>query len=50
MEMAHNQLEQVARALVAPGKGILAADESSGTIEKRLKSIDTPSTEDDRRA
>jgi fructose-bisphosphate aldolase class I len=48
--MAQNQLEQVARALVAPGKGILAADESSGTIEKRLKSIQTPSTEDNRRA
>jgi len=49
--MATNQdLQQVARALVAPGKGILAADESSGTIEKRLKSINTPSTEDNRRA
>jgi len=48
--MAGNQLEAVARSLVAPGKGILAADESSGTIEKRLKSIDTPSTEDNRRA
>jgi fructose-bisphosphate aldolase, class I len=48
--MAQNQLEQVARTLVAPGKGILAADESSGTIEKRLKSISTPSTEDNRRA
>jgi fructose-bisphosphate aldolase class I len=42
-------LEEVARALVAPGKGILAADESTGTIEKRLKSIDTPNTEDNRR-
>ena len=42
-------LEDVARALVAPGKGILAADESSGTIEKRFKSIDVPSTEDNRR-
>jgi fructose-bisphosphate aldolase class I len=48
--MSENQLERVARSLVAPGKGILAADESSGTIEKRLKSIDTPSTEDNRRA
>jgi len=47
--MAQNALEEVARALVAPGKGILAADESSGTIEKRLKSIDTPSTEENRR-
>ena len=48
--MSQNQLEKVARSLVAPGKGILAADESSGTIEKRLKSINTPSTEDNRRA
>ena len=48
--MAQKELEQVARSLVAPGKGILAADESSGTIEKRLKSIQTPSTEENRRA
>ena len=32
-------LEEIARALVAPGKGILAADESSGTIKKRFDSI-----------
>jgi fructose-bisphosphate aldolase, class I len=43
-------LEAVARALVAPGKGILAADESTGTIEKRLRSIDVESTEENRRA
>ena len=43
------KLEDVARALVAPGKGILAADESGGTIEKRFKSIDVPSTEQNRR-
>ncbi len=43
-------LESVARALVAPGKGILAADESTGTIEKRFKSIDVESTEDNRRS
>ena len=36
--------------MVAKGKGILAADESTGTIEKRLKSIDTANTEDNRRA
>jgi fructose-bisphosphate aldolase class I len=48
--MAKYELESVARALVAPGKGILAADESSGTIEKRFKSIGTESTEDNRRA
>ncbi|MEX2212323.1 MAG: class I fructose-bisphosphate aldolase [Gaiellaceae bacterium] len=43
-------LESTARELVAPGKGILAADESSGTIEKRFKSIDVESTEDNRRS
>jgi fructose-bisphosphate aldolase class I len=43
------QLEDVARALVAPGKGILAADESAPTIEKRFKSIDVASTEENRR-
>jgi fructose-bisphosphate aldolase class I len=43
-------LEQIARALVAEGKGILAADESSGTIKKRFDSIDVESTEENRRA
>src|SRR5437762_10398338 len=43
-------LNQVARALVAPGKGILAADESGGTIKKRFDSIGVESTEDRRRA
>ncbi len=47
--MADETLEAIARALVAPGKGILAADESTGTIEKRLKSIEVESTEDKRR-
>jgi hypothetical protein len=42
-------LQATAKALVAPGKGILAADESTGTIEKRLKSVGVPSTEDNRR-
>jgi fructose-bisphosphate aldolase class I len=45
-----SQLADTARALVAPKKGILAADESSGTIEKRFKSIDLASTEENRRA
>ncbi len=41
-----DQLEQTARVLVAPGKGILAADESQGTIEKRFTAIGvTPSQE-----
>ena len=44
------QLRQTARELVAPGKGILAADESSGTIKKRFDSINIESTEENRRA
>jgi fructose-bisphosphate aldolase, class I len=47
--MGHN-LEENARALVAPGKGILAADESDGTIKKRFDSIGIESTEDSRRS
>jgi fructose-bisphosphate aldolase, class I len=43
-------LEANARALVAPGKGILAADESTATIKKRFDAIDVESTEDNRRA
>ncbi len=39
----------VAEAMVVPGKGILAADESTGTIGKRLASIDTENTEPNRR-
>ena len=45
-----SELNATARALVAPGKGILAADESSGTIKKRFDSINVESTEDNRRA
>jgi fructose-bisphosphate aldolase, class I len=48
--MAADELAATAAALVAPGKGILAADESSGTIEKRFTSIQVESTEDHRRA
>jgi fructose-bisphosphate aldolase class I len=44
------ELNAVAQALVAKGKGILAADESFGTIEKRFKSINIASTEEHRRA
>ncbi len=43
------QLEQIAQAIVADGKGILAADESTGTIKKRFDSIGAESTEDNRR-
>ncbi|MBT8131978.1 MAG: fructose-bisphosphate aldolase class I, partial [Gammaproteobacteria bacterium] len=43
------QLNSVARAMVGPGKGILAADESSPTIKKRFDQINTESTEENRR-
>ena len=43
-------LESTVQALLAPGKGLLAADESFPTIEKRFKEIGLPSTEDNRRA
>ena len=43
------KLNETARAMVAPGKGILAADESSGTIKKRFDSIGVESTEQNRR-
>ena len=42
-------LNKVALAMVAPGKGLLAADESSGTIKKRFDAINVPSTEETRR-
>jgi fructose-bisphosphate aldolase class I len=42
-------LNKVAKAMVAPGRGILAADESSGTIKKRFDAIGVESTEDNRR-
>ena len=42
-------LNKVALALVAPGKGVLAADESSGTIKKRFDAINVESTEESRR-
>ena len=45
-----HELHETARALVADDKGILAADESSGTIEKRFDSIELESTEENRRA
>src|SRR6478736_6081530 len=48
--MSISELNATARALVAPGKGILAADESSGTIKKRFDTIGCESTEDRRRA
>jgi fructose-bisphosphate aldolase class I len=47
---AHRVLDETARALVAPGKGFLAADESGGTIKKRFAPIGVESTEEHRRA
>jgi fructose-bisphosphate aldolase, class I len=48
--VTETSLEEIAKALVAPGKGILAADESDGTIKKRFDSIGVESTEENRRA
>jgi fructose-bisphosphate aldolase class I len=47
--MSQYELGLIARALVAEGKGILAADESFPTIDKRFKSIEVESTEENRR-
>ena len=44
-----NNLENIAKQMVTPGKGILAADESSGTIKKRFDTINVESTEENRR-
>jgi fructose-bisphosphate aldolase class I len=48
--MTKQQLDSVASGVVAPGKGILAADESFPTIKKRFDSINIESTEEHRRA
>ena len=48
--MGANELHEIAQAIVADGKGILAADESDGTIKKRFDSIGIESTEENRRA
>ena len=45
-----DELHETARALVAPGKGILAADESTGTITRRFEADGIESTEEQRRA
>ena len=44
-----SELNKVATAMVAPGRGILAADESSGTIKKRFDALGVESTTDNRR-
>jgi fructose-bisphosphate aldolase, class I len=48
--MDKSLLARTAAAMVARGKGVLAADESSGTCETRFKTINTPCTEESRRA
>jgi fructose-bisphosphate aldolase class I len=47
--MNQGELARIAKAMVAKNKGILAADESSGTITKRFNSIKIESTEENRR-
>src|SRR5690606_30033955 len=42
--------ESTAQAMVAPGKGIIAIDESTATIKKRFDSVNVPNTEENRRA
>ncbi|MBI4171968.1 MAG: fructose-bisphosphate aldolase, partial [Actinobacteria bacterium] len=48
--MLSAELARTAREIVADDRGILAADESSGTIKKRFDSIGVESTEESRRA
>ncbi|HKJ22711.1 MAG TPA: class I fructose-bisphosphate aldolase, partial [Gammaproteobacteria bacterium] len=50
MSDLQQQMEETARAMVAPGKGILAIDESLPTIKKRFDSINIESSEENRRA
>src|SRR5207302_9752427 len=47
--MKLDELNKVAQALVRPGRGILAADESSGTIKKRFDAIGVEASEENRR-
>lgn len=44
-----DELRRIANAIVAPGKGILAADESTGSMEKKMKNIGSENTEEQRR-
>jgi len=50
MTMSKQELEKIAQSMVAQGKGILAADESMGTIKRRFDSIKIDSNENNRRA
>ena len=47
-ELRFMSIEEIAKQMVAKGKGILAADESTGTMEKRLKSVNVECTEKNR--
>jgi fructose-bisphosphate aldolase class I len=48
--MSIEQLADIARAMVAPGKGIIAIDESNATIAKRFEAVGIPNSEENRRA
>ncbi|HEY4093167.1 MAG TPA: class I fructose-bisphosphate aldolase [Luteibacter sp.] len=48
--MSIENLEQIAQAMVATGKGIIAVDESTGTIKKRFDAAGVENTEENRRA
>jgi fructose-bisphosphate aldolase class 1 len=48
--MTEQEMISTAKAMVAPGKGILAADESYGTANKRFEKLGIPTTEEIRRA
>src|SRR3546814_19777519 len=48
--MSIEQLAETARAMVAPGKGIIAIDESTGTIAKRFAGVGVENSEENRRA
>jgi fructose-bisphosphate aldolase class I len=50
MDTTRSELQSTIEAMVQPGRGILAADESSPTIAKRFKAIGVDSTEENRRA
>ena len=49
MSRSTQQLVKTIAGLTAPGKGVLAADESDGTIAKRFKEVNVTSTEETRR-
>ncbi|PUA18793.1 class I fructose-bisphosphate aldolase [Glaciimonas sp. PCH181] len=49
MSLSEQDLAQTVAVLIAPGKGILAADESTGTIEKRFTAVNVASTKESRR-